>query len=189
MPRRKINIAISGGSCTGKSVLADYLFASQKSKGFDYDLIFEESRKLRKEFGNYRSPFERFYMWRQQEREELRSVAEDGFITDAPLFSFYVSSRMYAREPRDKLAIRELFRMCLETEDTYQLIIIAKNPREIHYAKDNCRSAEDDESLRRHNIVQGFVEHFWPEKLLFVEGAPNERLSQVESRLDKIRNG
>ena len=187
MPNKKINIAVAGGSCTGKSTLAAYLFASQKTKGFDYDLITEESRKLKREFGNYRNPFERFYMWRQQEREELRSVASDGFITDAPLFNFYVSARMYRTEPRDDLAVRELFRMCTEVEDRYKLIVIAKNPREIQYTRDHCRSAEDGESLKRHNMIRSFAEHFWPEKLLFVEGVSQERLAQVESKLDEMR--
>ena len=44
----KINIAIAGGPCTGKSTLAAALFAELKIKGLDYDLIAEESRKLKK---------------------------------------------------------------------------------------------------------------------------------------------
>ena len=185
----KVNIAIAGGPCTGKSTLAASLFASLKNRGFDYDLITEENRKLKKEFGDYKSPFERFYMWRQQEREELRSVASCGFITDNPLFQLYISARVYAAEPRDKLAVRELFRMCLELEDRYQLIVVAENSQEIQHQADNVRSAGNESRIRKHSLTRSFVEHFWPEKLLFVEGAPNERLSQVESRLDKIRNG
>ena len=129
----KINIGIAGGPGTGKSTLAAALFAELKINGFDYDLIADEGRKLRKEFGNFRSPFERFYMWRQQEREELRSTALDGFITDKPLFHFYAQAKQYASEPRDNLAVRELFRMCMETEDRYQLIVIAKNLSRVFY--------------------------------------------------------
>ncbi len=66
--RKKINIAMGGGPSTGKSTLAAYLFALQKMKGYDYDFITEEKRKLEEDFGDFRSPFERFYIWRQQER-------------------------------------------------------------------------------------------------------------------------
>lgn len=183
----RINIAIAGGSCTGKSTLAAALFATLKIKGFDYDLITEESRKLKKEFGDFRSPFERFYMWRQQEREELRSTALDGFITDMPLFHLYVQARQYAKEPRDDLAVRELFRMCLEIKDRYQLIVIAQNPFEIPYKTDQSRRVDEAWAKERHDLVRSFVEHFWPEKLLFVGGTVEERVSQVLFRLEKMR--
>lgn len=182
----KINIAVAGGMCTGKSTLAAYLFVDLKHKGLDYDLINEEKRKLIKELGDYRSPFERFYMWRRQEREELRSTAENGFITDAPLFHFYASARMYANEPRDILAVRELFRMCTEIEDRYQLIAIAENPNEIPYKKDGCRHAGREKSKSKHHFVRTFVDHFWPEKMLLVSGNPEERVGQVEKRLKEM---
>ena len=102
----KKNIAIAGGPCTGKSVLAAHLYAHLKLSGFDYDLILEECRKLKKEFGKFNDPFERFYMWRQQEREELRSNAEHGFITDKPLFDYYTQVKLFASQPRDQLARR-----------------------------------------------------------------------------------
>lgn len=60
--RKIINIAIAGGPCTGKSTLAAMLFAKLKTIGYDYDLVTEEFRKLRKEMGDCRSPFERLYM-------------------------------------------------------------------------------------------------------------------------------
>lgn len=183
----KINVAITGGPCTGKSTLAAALFAELKIKGYDYDLIFEENRKLRKEFEHPRSPFDRFYMWRQQEREELRSTAADGFITDMPLFYFYVSARQYAKEPRDNLAVRELFRMCLEIEDRYQLIVIAKNPFEIPYKTDECRKSNAAWARERHDLIRSFVEHFWPEKLFFVEGGVKERVSQVLLKLEEMK--
>ncbi len=185
--RQKINIAIAGGPCTGKSTLAAALFSELKINGLDYDLITEECRKLKKEFGDFRSPFERFYMWRQQEREELRSTAIDGFITDKPLFHFYVQARQYAQEPRDKLAVRELFRMCLEIEDRYQLIVIAKNPLEICYKKDQSRHSDENWARQRHDLIRSFVEHFWPDKPLFVEGGLKNRVEQVIKRLDAMR--
>ena len=132
----KINIAISGGPCTGKSVLAAHLYAHLKIKGFDYDLIFEECRKLKSEFGRFNDPFERFYMWRQQEREELRSIAENGFVTDKPLFHYYCQVKQFASQPRDKLALRELYRMCMEIDNRYQLIVLPKYPNEVEYKKD-----------------------------------------------------
>lgn len=184
----KINIAIAGGPCTGKSTLAVALFSTLKFKGFDYDLVTEECRKLKKEFGDFRSPFERFYMWRQQEREELRSGAVDGFVTDMPLFHFYVQARQYAFEPRDKLAIRELFRMCLEIEDRYQLVVIAKNPFEIPYKTDQSRKVDEAWAKQRHDMIRSFIEHFWLNKLFFVEGEVQERIEQIAKKLDAMRN-
>lgn len=183
----KINIAIAGGPCTGKSTLAAALFAELKFRGLDYDLITEESRKLKNEFGNFRSPFERLYMWRQQEREELRSTALDGFVTDCPLFHFYIHARQFAAEERDNLAVRELFRMCLEIENRYQLIVIAKNPFEIPYKTDQSRSIDKKWARERHDSTRSFVEHFWPRKLFFVEGEVQKRISQVITKLEEIR--
>lgn len=188
MENKKINIAVAGGPCTGKSTLAAYIFASLKTKGYDYDLITEECRKLKKEFGDFRNTFERIYMWLQQEREELRSTALDGFITDKPLFHYYVQARQFAREPRDKLAIRELFRMCTERlDDRYQLIVLAKNPFEIPYKKDQSRHSDEAFARQRHELIRSFVEHFWPERLLFVSGSLEERLKQVEAKLEEAR--
>lgn len=184
----KINIAIAGGSCTGKSTLAAALFAELKRRDFDYDLIGEESRKLKREFGTYRSPFERLYMWRQQEREELRSTAFDGFVTDAPLFHLYVGGRMYASESRDSLAVRELFRMCLEIENRYQLIVIANDPNEISYKTDEARKTERDKALKKHYMIRSFVEHFWLDKLFFVKGNLTERVAAVLSKREELGN-
>lgn len=182
---KRINVTVAGGPCTGKSTLAANLFAHLKNIGFDYDLIEEESRKLRKEFGDFRSPFERFYMWRQQEREELRSTATNGFITDNCLYMYYVKALHYSRESRDKLAVRELFRMCTELEDQrrYQLIIIAKNPEEIPYKTDQARTSRPESALEKHRLIRTFLEHFCNDKLLFVEGNLEQRLKQS---MDKI---
>jgi nicotinamide riboside kinase len=184
----KINVAIGGGPCTGKSTLAATLFSALKVNGWDYDLVTEESRKLVKEFGHFRSPFERFYMWRQQEREELRSSARDGFVTDTPLFHYYVQAEFYASEPRDKLAIRELFRMCLEIEDRYQLIVIARNPCEIGYKTDQSRSIDEKLARKKHDRVVALIRWLWPERLLFVHGNIEERTNQVIKRLEEMRN-
>ena len=184
----KINIAIAGGPCTGKSTLAAALFAELKSRGFDYDLIMEESRKLKKEFGHFRSVFERFYMWLQQEREELRSTALDGFISDMPLFHFYTHARLYARTKRDNLAVRELFRMCLDKlDERYQLIIIARDPYEFSYKNDQSRESEEKTARKKHELVRSFAEHFWPERVIFVEGTVQERVSQVVAAVEKMK--
>lgn len=183
----KINIAVAGGPCTGKSTLAAMLFARLKVLGLDFDLISEEKRKLQREFGDFRSPWERFYMWLQQEREELRSTAAHGFITDFPLFHFYLQARRYVKEPRDRLAVRELFRMCVDREDRYQLIVIAKNPDEIPYKKDGARGSEEKDARERHQQVRAFLEHFWPEKLLLVEGGVDERVAQVLQKLEEMK--
>ena len=185
----KINIAIAGGPCTGKSTLAAALFAALKEKGYDYDLVTEELRKLRGEFGNYQSPFERFYIWRQQEREELRSAAVDGFVTDMPLFHLYVQARQWAGEPRDNLAVRELFRMCLEIEDRYQLIVMSQNPFEIPYRIDQSRRADEALARQRHDMIKTFVQHFWSNKLLFVKESVSERVNQVFEKLQEMRKG
>lgn len=183
----KVNVAIAGAPCTGKSTLATMLFAKLKVAGLDYDLIMEEYRKLKGEFGTFRSPFERFYMWRQQEREELRSTARDGFITDSPLFHYYVQARMYADEARDMLAVRELFRMCLEIEDRYGLIVIASNSREIPYRTDGSRVADEESSIKKHLLIMTYVQHFMDDKLLIVSGPVDARVEQVMSRLNEIR--
>lgn len=182
----KLNIALAGGQCTGKSVTSAALFAHLKIHGLDYDYISEEKRKLFNEFGDYRSPFERLYIWRQQEREELRSNASDGFITDAPLFHFYASATMYSSEPRDNLAVRELFRMCLEIKDRYQLIVIAEDPKELPYQKDGCRHAGREKAIRKHQIVRSFVEHHYPERLLLVKGPLDQRIIQISERLKEM---
>ena len=190
MSDKKVNIAITGGPCTGKSTLAANLFAYLKNAGLDYDLIEEESRKLRKEFGRFRSPFERFYMWRQQEREELRSTAVNGFVTDTCLYKYYVDASHFSSEPRDILAVRELFRMCTETEDAnrYQLIIIARDPEEIPYRTDSSRSSDQESALEKHRLTRTFLEHFCNDKLLFVEGNLDERLKQSMDRILKMHN-
>lgn len=187
MERDKNNIAIAGGPCTGKSTLAAILFARLKIDGWDYDLIGEEKRKLAKEFGAYQSPFERLYIWRQQEREELRSTAVDGFITDTPLFHLYVSARMYSKTPRDLLAVRELFRMCLEIEDRYQLIVIAQNPQEIQYKNDQARQGGESHSIKIHQLLRSFLEHLLSEKLILVQGSLEQRLNQVLGKLEELR--
>lgn len=180
---KKINIAVAGGPCTGKSVLAAHLYAHLKLQNFDYDLVQEESRKLRKEFGKFNDPFERFYFWRQQEREELRSNAINGFITDQPLFHYYAQVKQFGNSPRDKLAIRELYRMSLELEDRYDLIIIAKNPNEFIYKNDETRSSPENIARQRHAIITSFVEHLWPEKILFVEGNLEQRTNQAVEKI------
>jgi hypothetical protein len=147
----------------------------------------EECRKLKKEFGGFRSPFERFYMWRQQEREELRSIAIDGFVTDKPLFHYYAQARQYARTGRDKLAVRELFRMCTEIDDRYQLIVITKNPRELPYKNDQSRRVSESRAKERHALILSFVEHLWPEKLFFVKGSLEERVKQIVGRVNALR--
>ncbi|MEK6934222.1 MAG: AAA family ATPase [Nanoarchaeota archaeon] len=185
MAENKLSIAIAGGQCTGKSVTSAALFAHLKIHGLDYDFISEEHRKLISEFGDYRSSFDRFYMWRQQEREELRSTARNGFITDAPLFHFYASAKMYASEPRDNLAVRELFRMCLEINDRYQLIVIAEDPAELPYKTDSCRHAGREKAFKKHQIVRSFVEHHYPEKLLLVRGTLDKRILQIEDELKR----
>jgi len=188
MPGKKINIAIAGGPCTGKSTLAANVFVTLKNTGFDYDLIQEEMRRLKREFGDPKSPFDRFYMWRQQEREEIRSNADNGFVTDMPLFHFYAQARQYQQEPRDKMAVRELFRMCLELEDRYQLIVIAENPLEIPYRRDQSRSSDQDVSVERHKMVRAFVEFAWPKKILLVNGSLEERLKEVISKLTEMHS-
>ena len=182
-----INIAISGGPCTGKSTLAAALFAQLKSLGLDYDLITEEIRKLKKEIGQYRSPFERLYTWLQQEREELRSVAKDGFVTDTPLYHLYTQARRYQAEPRDKLAVRELFRMCMGIEDRYQLIVLPEDPFEIAYKTDQVRCADEEQAKRSHRLIQTFVEHFWEEKVVYVHGDVKMRTRQVVKKLTAMR--
>lgn len=182
----KVNIAIAGGPCTGKSTLAAALFSELKSGHLDYDLISEESRHLRREMGKIRSPFERLYLWRQQEREELRSTALNGFITDAPLFQFYVKAKERAQESRDKLAVRELFRMCLDIEDRYQLIVVPGDANETPFVNDTARTGDEKSARRIHDSTKSFVEHFWPEKLLLVYGETPKRVKQIIQQISQM---
>ena len=154
--------------------------------GYDFDLITEESRKLSKEFGSCRSPFDRFYLWRQQECEELRSSAHNGFITDMPLFQYYAQAVQWKKEERDSLAVRELFRMCMEMKERYVLFVIAKNPKEIRYKKDGSRKGKREHGLKRHEIIRSFVEHFIPEKVLYVDGLLERRTAQVLKKLNQM---
>lgn len=180
---KKVNIAIGGGACTGKSTLAAELFARLKELGYDFDLVNEESRRLAKEFGSCRSPFDRFYLWRQQEREELRSSARDGFITDTPLFQYYAQALQWKREKRDDLAVRELFRMCLEMRHRYSIFVIARDPHEIRYKRDGSRKGRRKHAIARHEIIRTFVEHFIHERVLYVEGPLEARTAQVMKKL------
>ena len=179
----KVNIAIAGGPCTGKSTLAAALFSSLKTKGYDYDLIGEEMRKLKSEFGTYKTAFERFYSWKQQEREEMRSYAEYGFITDLPLFDIFVGAQLFAVEEREKMAVRELFRMCQGLNDRYQLIVMAQDPTEIKYKYDGCRNAGPDIARERHRLNRSLVELMWNDKLVLVKGNVQKRVKQVEKKL------
>lgn len=181
----KYNVGITGGPCTGKSTLAAFVYAMLKAEGKDYDLITEERRHLGDELGACKSPFDRFYLWRQQEREELRSRAALGFVSDTPLFQFYVEAQQRMSEPRDKLAVRELYRMCLELpEDRYSLIVMAEDPFEIEYKFDTARTGGEQNSRERHQLLRNFIGHMWPSKLMFVSGTPEIRARQV---LDRIR--
>lgn len=184
------NIAISGGSGIGKSVLAALLFAKLKIKGYDFDLILEESRKLKREFGGYQSPADRLYMWRQQEREELRSNADNGFITDTPLFQFYVSARHNSNgSKRDEHILRELYRMCAYElpKDRYGLIVLMRNPyKNIEYRTDNSRKATKAESAERNQMTLNLVEHLWPEKILYVEGTSEQRTRQIFNHVSQL---
>jgi len=186
----KVNIAIAGGPCTGKSVLAAHLYSHLKVAGFDYDLVQEECRKLKKEFGSFKDPFERFYFWRQQEREELRSTAEHGFVTDKPLFHYYCQAKQFASNPRDKLAVRELYRMCLELGETdrYQLIIMPENPDEVKYKTDNSRKSKKDVARERHDIIYALVNHLWPEKLFLVKGSLEEKTNQAVKKIKELHS-
>lgn len=184
----RLNIAIGGGPCTGKSTLAARVFSTLKETGLDYDLVNEESRKLKREFGQCRSPFERFYLWRQQEREELRSMAINGFVTDSPLFQLYVAARVYASESRDELAVRELFRLCLESCSRYKLIVIAERFDEIPYRNDQSRASGAVIAEQKHHLITTFVDHFWPERLVRVSGNVETRTATVLERLRQLQN-
>lgn len=181
-----INIACAGGPCTGKSTLAAALFATLKERGFDYDLVAEEGRKLGGEFGSCRTTFERLYLWRQQEREELRSRAADGFVTDAPLLQQYVSARIHSREPRDLMAVRELFRMCLEIQDRYDLIVMARNVGEIPFQNDSARVSDQEEAHTKHALMRTFVDHFWPQRLVLVQGTVARRVNAVLKARERL---
>jgi nicotinamide riboside kinase len=182
----KINIAFAGGPCTGKSTLAAALFAELKIKGFDYDLIGEVAKRIKKEYGNPRSPFERFFMWREQEKEELTSSALNGFITDTPLFHYYAQAKQYAFEARDKLAVTGLLDMCLEIKDRYQVIIVVRDQFEIFFKNDQTRTCDKEQAKVRHNLIVTYIQHFLPEKLFFIDGNMATRIEQIMKKLAEM---
>lgn len=185
----QVNIAVAGGPGVGKSTLAGLLFAKFKTHGFDYDLIMEESRKLKREFGHFESPFERFYMWRQQEREEERATAPCGFITDTPLFNLYAGAKQhFSGEKRERMAIRELWRMCLEIPgDRYAFIVLAADAyKHIIYKNESIgRIAPRGEAILRNNITVNLITDFWPKKVIAVTGSSEERAQQVFNHVMK----
>ncbi|MDD3170453.1 MAG: hypothetical protein WC410_02415 [Candidatus Paceibacterota bacterium] len=40
---------------------------------------------------------------------------------------------------------------------------------------------------KKHRMIVSFIEHFWPDKLLFVEGEQKERMTQVIEKLEAMR--
>lgn len=174
---RKARVAICGGSCTGKSTLAAAFFAYWKERGMDPDLITEESRKLKSEFGQCKNSFERLYLWRQQEREEVRSKSQFGFVTDSPLFQQFINGKYFAKSRREQLAVREMYRMCQEVD--YDIIIIAKDANEITYRKDHSRTGSKKQSRGRHEMMSNFVKFMWPERVVEVSGKVSDRLKQL----------
>lgn len=184
---QRINIAVSGGPCTGKSTLAALLTYRLKMDGYDYDSIGEEYRRLKTEFGQFESPAERCYIWMQQEREELRSNAKDGFVTDTPMFHLFISARMYSQTLKDKMVVRELGRRSIDATERYGIIAMADNPREFKYETDHVRSSGAESSTRRHLLMRNFVEFYFPEKLVLLSGLPNERADQVTAKINELR--
>lgn len=184
---QRINIALSGGPCTGKSTLAAYLTYRLKMEDLDYDSIGEEYRRLKTEFGQFESPAERCYMWMQQDREEYRSNALDGFITDSPLFHLFISAKFHEITHKDLMIVRELQRQSIYTTKRYEIIAMAENPREFPYVEDGARHGGEERSTRLHGMMRNFVELFFPDKLLLVSGNSEERGDQVVTRLNALR--
>lgn len=182
-----INIAIGGGSCTGKTTLAASLSSHLGMQGEDYDSIGEQYRRFKGEFGQFSDPVDRCFMWMMQEREELRT-RKNGFITDTPLFQLYVSAKMYEQTKRDKMVVRELWERSIEATERYGLIVVAQNPREFPYRTSRVRVGREESSTRCHLLVRTFVEHNFPEKLVLVTGGPEERVEQVMVRLGEYRD-
>lgn len=185
---KRHNISLIGGPCTGKSTLAAYLFGHLKKAGYDYDLIASENRKIKKEIGNFLSPFELFYAWHIQYQVEENSKAKNGYITDQPLFNFYNTARLYQKEGRDSVATAELLKMSLEIKDRYEVIIIARNPMEISYKNDEYREIDKNRALKKHHLHIDFAERYLSEKIVYVEGSPEERLKQVMRKFKKLTN-
>ena len=184
---RRINIAVSGGPCTGKTTLAEVLANCLKKDGYDYDLIGEEYRRLKNKFGQFKEPVERCYMWMKQEELELNSNAKDGFVTDTPLFHLCISASLYSTTSKDEMVVEELLRRSIEATRRYGIIALADNPREFKYVNDQIRPLGAERSTRRHLLMRAFIESYFPEKLVLVKGPPEDRAKQVAVELDKLR--
>ena len=181
---------MAGGFCTGKSTLAARVFSELKVAGLDYDLVQEQKRQLHKEFGQYTSILDRFYMVIKQLEAEARSTATDGFVTDYPLFHFHIHALQYAdtEKERDKLAIVDLFKVGLETGKNYHLIVLAQNPLEIPFAVDGARSSNAETARRHHDLSVHFLETHFKSKLLYVSGTLEERTKAVVDEVNKRRS-
>lgn len=189
MPK-KIHIAIGGGSCTGKSTLAAKLFAQLKISGYDFDLVMEASRKIKKEFHTCRSPFDRFFLWHIQQCEEKNSTARNGFITDAPLFQYYAHALQWSRTRRDALAVQELFKMSLDANRTYGLVVLNKKACEIAYKKDGSRTGSKKHAHTRHALVRSYIEtYFPPDHIVYIDGTLEKRVKQILKKLHEIGFG
>lgn len=182
MPK-KLHIAVAGGSCTGKSTLAAELFATLNDLGYDFDLVTEVSRRIKKDFGTCRNLFDRFFLWQIQQREERGSTARNGFITDAPLFQYFVHALQWAKTKRDILAVQELLRMSLDICDTYTLVVLHENPDEICYKKDGSRQDSKTRARARNALIRVFVQQHMHEKIVYVSGSLEHRVSCVLKKL------
>lgn len=181
-----INIAIAGGPCTGKSTLAATLTYRLKMDGTDYESIGDRYRMLKGEFGAIEHPAERLYLWMQQEKEELRSSARDGFVTDSPLFHLYISARLYERTKKDRMIVGELWERSLDATGRYGIIAMASDPSEFPYKLDSVRRTDEETAARRHLMTRSYLEHYFPERVIFVSGAPEDRSDQVMARRGEL---
>lgn len=182
-PPRPFNIAFAGGPSTGKTTAAKQLQIALQAAGYDYGFISEESRKLYRRYGHFRRPFERFFVWRLQEHDERTRAGSNGFVTDAPLFQLYAAAKIHARTKKDIVAVQELRKMSAALDDRYQLIVMARNPREFRYHHDTSRGRRRIPRRVKHGIIRRFVRHHWPQRLMFVQGLPDQRVQQVCRRL------
>lgn len=180
---------MGGGAGTGKSTEAAALFAELKYQGYEYDILTEMARKIKAEtdFGKCRSAYERFFFWEMQEREELNSVAQDGFITCTPLFQFYLQALFAAKEKRNQPAIARLHNKCIEIADRYAVIAIAEDPDETPYKRGPFRRSSKVRARKNHYLARSFCELHYPDRIVFVKGSPLERAKQIIAKLDELR--
>ncbi|MBR9704540.1 AAA family ATPase [Candidatus Pacearchaeota archaeon] len=184
---KKINIAIAGGNCTGKTTLAHLLFSKLKEKELDYDYIEDYGRRVVHRLGYFKTSIECFYLFHMQQDLEESSRAFNGYVTETPLFHFNFHAELCAKDDRDRLGVEDLWRLWNARMDNYPIIAIAKDPEETPFRHDSSRKSSEKFERKRHMMINNYLELFCSDKLVRVSGNPGNRADQILELYDRLK--